>query len=70
MEHEGQMTDRETNDEGLPIIPPLRKPPERPADGAVAICGVCGIRIYQVMHYVCYRHDCPCFPRVTFEAER
>lgn len=54
-----------TNDEGLPIIPPLKKQPERPPDGAIAICGVCGLRLKPVMNYACPRSDCPCFAVVT-----
>lgn len=52
------------NEEGLPIIPPL--PPDEPVapDGAVAICGECGLRIHAVMHYCCPNLRCPCFPVV------
>ena len=46
----------------LPVIPPL---PEPPIDGAVAICGECGIRLLSVMHYYCNHPRCPCFPRIT-----
>jgi hypothetical protein len=55
----------EYNPEGLPIIPKLPEWPKRPADGAVAICGECGMRILQVMGYVCSRPRCPVFPNVT-----
>ena len=45
----------------VPVIPPL---PGFPAgDGAVAICGECGLRLMPVMGYVCPNIRCPCFPR-------
>ena len=53
------------NEEGLPIIPPIADKPQFPADGAVAICGVCGLRILPVMHYVCTEPNCGVFPKVT-----
>jgi len=53
------------NDEGLPIIPPLPEMPRGPADGAIAICGQCGLRIMPVMGYVCGNSRCPIFPQVT-----
>jgi hypothetical protein len=63
------MTAQDTNPEGLPIIPPLN-PAQQPkaADGAVAICGACGLRIYSVMGYSCPRLDCPVFMHATFAA--
>lgn len=52
--------------DGLPIIPPLPEPPRpRPADGAVAVCGLCGLRIGRTMGYVCYEPRCGVFPRIT-----
>lgn len=53
------------NPDNLPVIPPLPVMPTRPADGAVAICGACGMRILAVMGYVCGRTDCPCFLKAT-----
>ena len=53
------------NYEGLPIIPPKRPQPQSPTDGAVAICGECGLRITKVMSYVCTKPNCPCFPQIT-----
>lgn len=53
------------NPDNLPVIPPLPKPPARPADGAVAICGQCGIRITPVMGYVCPNTSCPVFTKAT-----
>jgi hypothetical protein len=51
--------------DGLPIIEPLA-PAGRPApDGAIAVCGACGLRLMPVMGYVCPRNNCPCFPRAT-----
>lgn len=45
----------------LPVIPRL---PEFPTgDGAIAICGECGLRLMPVMGYVCPNIRCPCFPR-------
>jgi hypothetical protein len=55
----------EYNPEGLPIIPPLDPMPTRPVDGAVAICGQCGLRILPVMCYVCPSSNCPVFFKVT-----
>ena len=52
-----------TNPEGLPIIPP-REPAKVAADGAIAICGACGMRLFPVMGYSCSRDDCPVFPQV------
>lgn len=56
------------NPDNLPVIPRLPEPAPRPADGAVAICGACGLRILPVMGYVCGRLDCPCFLQVTCSA--
>ena len=53
------------NHDNPPVIPPLPECPKRPADGAIAICGKCGIRILPVMGYSCGRTDCPVFPKVT-----
>ena len=57
--------DFKRNPEGLPIIPPRKLPARSPADGAVAICGACGLRVLPVMGYVCGRLDCPVFCVVT-----
>lgn len=58
------------NPDNLPVIPPLPETPKRPADGAIAICGKCGIRILPVMGYSCGHMDCPLFLKVTFEKEK
>lgn len=52
----------------LPIIPPIDPFPHRPADGAVAICGLCGLRVMPVMGYVCGNPRCGVFPQVTCSA--
>lgn len=54
-------------DDGLPIIPPLPDwpPPPQAPDGAIAVCGQCGLRLMRVMGYVCAHPRCPVFPRVT-----
>lgn len=54
-----------TSPDGLPIIPGLPENVPSPADGAVAVCGVCGLRIMPVMGYVCSNPRCGVFPRVT-----
>lgn len=48
-----------------PVIPPL-DPNRVPMDPnpVVATCGACGLDLRRVMHYVCPRSDCPCFPKV------
>lgn len=52
--------------DGLPVIPPLpERPRDLPADGAIAVCGLCGLRLQRVMGYVCHRDRCGVFPRVT-----
>lgn len=52
---------RKDDPKPLPVIPPL---PISPAgDGAIAICGECGLRLMPVMGYVCPNIRCPCFPR-------
>lgn len=51
--------------DNLPIIPGLPEPAPQPADGAIAQCGVCGLRIMPVMNYVCTNPRCGVFPRVT-----
>lgn len=53
------------NPDNLPVIPPIPPRPNSPADGAIAICGECGLRILPVMGYVCGNSRCPAFPRVT-----
>jgi hypothetical protein len=53
------------NEEGLPIIMPIPEPKPMPADGAIAICGLCGLRIKAVMHYSCSYPRCPIFVKVT-----
>ena len=53
------------NPDNLPVIPPLPTVPPRPADGAVAICGQCGLRLLPVMGYVCFSTNCPIQPKVT-----
>jgi hypothetical protein len=58
------MTEKRAPD-GLPIIPPLPDPWPPAPDGAVAVCGVCGLRIMPVMGYVCPNMRCPVFPHVT-----
>ena len=55
----------EKTPEGLPIIPPLPEPPAYAPDGAIAVCGLCGLRITRVMGYVCSNPRCGVFPRVT-----
>lgn len=61
------MDDKKYTADGLPIIPPLPLPPTRPADGAIAQCGECGIRIPSgAWGYVCSRTRCPIFPRVRY----
>lgn len=52
--------------DGLPIIPGRPEQPAGPADGAVAQCGVCGLRITPVMGYVCSNPRCGVFPQVTY----
>ncbi len=47
------------NPDGLPVIKPLPESPNVPADGAVAICGQCGIRILKIMSYYCANPRCP-----------
>lgn len=64
MNHRGEIS-HEKNHEGLPIIPPLRPEPSRPADGAVAICGECGRRILAVECYSCPNDRCPVQPKAT-----
>jgi len=59
----------EHDEEGLPIIGPRWVPPPRPADGAIAVCGQCGLRIKPVMGYVCSQPLCPVFPQVTCGAK-
>ncbi len=54
-----------TSPDGLPIIPGFPDNIQRPADGAVAVCGVCGLRVMPVMHYVCSNPRCGVFPKVT-----
>lgn len=54
------------NPDNLPVLGPLKPAPTMPADGAVAICGQCGLRILRVMGYVCYNSNCPIQLRVTF----
>ena len=51
--------------DGLPIIPGRPDVKPSPADGAVAQCGVCGLRITLVMGYVCNNPRCGVFPQVT-----
>lgn len=59
-------TNNIVNDEGLPIIQPIQPTFEKIApDGAVAICGKCGLRIGKVMGYVCGAQDCPVFLKAT-----
>lgn len=56
-------------DEWLPVIPPLPEPAAPPpVDGAVAVCGLCGLRITPIMGYVCSHPRCGVFPRVTCSA--
>ena len=50
--------------DGLPIIPGRPDNPAVPADGAVAQCGVCGLRIPMVVGYVCSNPRCGVFPQV------
>lgn len=60
------MTDNEINNpDNLPVIPklPIRKVP--PVDGAVAICGECGLRILPTMFYSCPNANCPVFQQST-----
>ena len=52
-------------EEGLPVIPPLPEPPYQAPDGAVAICGQCGLRIMKVMGYSCSNSRCPVFTQAT-----
>lgn len=54
-------------EDGLPIIKPIVPQwPKRGQDGAIAQCGVCGLRIMPVMGYCCPRTNCPCgFGSVT-----
>lgn len=59
------MCQPERTGDGLPIIPGRLQPMPRPADGAVAVCGVCGLRIMPVMGYVCGNPECGVFPQVT-----
>lgn len=54
------MTDKYTED-GLPIIGPLPDEPKKAPDGAIAVCGECGMRIHEVMHYYCTHSNCPVF---------
>jgi hypothetical protein len=54
--------DKKYTEDGLPIIQPIKRdwPTQTSApDGAIAVCGVCGLRIMPVMGYVCTRGDCP-----------
>lgn len=55
----------ERSADGLPVIPPRDPLPQRPADGAVAICGLCGLRVMPVMGYVCSNPRCGVFPVAT-----
>ena len=48
--------------ESLPVIPRLPGPA---TDGAVAICGECGLRIMPVMGRVCLHMRCPVFLKAT-----
>jgi len=59
------MSDKQYNDEGLPIIPALPKARKQAADGAIAICGECGLRIKPIMGYVCGKSRCPVFPTTS-----
>ena len=49
----------------VPVIPALPKEPEKyprpggPFNHPVAVCGECGITLFQVMSYVCGRPNCP-----------
>lgn len=53
-------TDQKYTDDGLPIIHPIKNPTvPSPVDGAVAVCGQCGLRIMRVMGYVCPHANCP-----------
>ena len=54
------------NPDNLPVIPPLPANYTRPADGAIMLCGACGMRILQVMGYVCQQPDCPVIARSPF----
>ena len=49
------------NERKIPVIAPL--PPDYPGPSdpnpVVAICGECGLRIHQVMGYVCTHPRCP-----------
>lgn len=60
MTYTGKKVLIEKSEDGLPIIPPLPDDSPPPSDGAVAICGECGMRIYPVMGYVCNNPRCPC----------
>lgn len=59
------MTQEKRTPDGLPIIPPLPTLWPRAPDGAIAVCGECGLRIQPVMGYVCGNMRCPVFLRVT-----
>lgn len=54
---------RGSGERGVPVIPPLDKKPDIGPNPTVAVCGVCGIELKQVMGYVCGRDDCPCFSK-------
>ena len=53
------------NPDNLPVIQPLPEPQKKPSDGAIAICGQCGMRIFPVMGYVCPNASCPVFMKST-----
>lgn len=59
------MTVKIYNPDNLPVIEPLQESPKPSYDGAVAICGVCGMRIMPVMGYVCPNARCPVFVKST-----
>ena len=49
--------------DNLPIIAPLPEQTPWLADGAVAQCGLCGLRIMPMMGYVCGKPRCGVFPK-------
>lgn len=55
---------------GVKLIPKIPEEQRKQLDPnpPVGVCGECGITLHKVMHYVCNKAECPCFPRVTMSA--
>jgi hypothetical protein len=49
------------------VIPGGPTYPATPVPAKYSYCPVCGIKLYEIMGYVCGNQDCPVFPQVTCE---